>query len=353
RRASRAAGLRTVRAPDEEGLSSAHRLGRRAGGGSQPKQAGARDAQCHRAAGGRRSRDHQARRHRRTGNRARDLAPAQRRGRLPGHGLAAQPVRRWPRGSADRATTPGGAGGMSNALVSIVLPTHNRCRLLPYAIRSVLAQTHTQLELIVVDDNSKDATPEIVRSFHDGRVRYVRNERNLKLPGALNRGFALAEGRFLTWTSDDNLYAPEAIARMVAALEEATCDFVFADYFDFARHDERTGEPLRPRRIRLPDQLKLDERNSVGACFLYTRAVCEAVGAYDTDLFLVEDYDYFIRVAQAGFRIRHLPEALYYFSRHDDSLFCARYAEVKSADVLVRYKNGLLDKRRAASACVD
>ncbi|HZP88958.1 MAG TPA: glycosyltransferase, partial [Burkholderiales bacterium] len=242
---------------------------------------------------------------------------------------------------------------MSDALVSIVLPTYNRGHLLPHAIRSVLCQTHARLELIIVDDNSNDATPEVVRSFQDARIRYVRNERNLKLPGALNRGFALAEGRFLTWTSDDNLYAPEAIARMVAALEEATCDFVFADYFDFARHDERTGEPLRPRRIRLPDQLKLDERNSVGACFLYTRAVCEAVGAYDTDLFLVEDYDYFIRVAQAGFRIRHLPEALYYFSRHDDSLFCARYAEVKSADVLVRYKNGLLDKRRAASACVD
>lgn len=243
---------------------------------------------------------------------------------------------------------------MSDALVSIVLPTHNRSRLLPYAIRSVLAQTHTKLELIVVDDNSNDATPEIVRSFQgDARVRYVRNETNLKLPGALNRGFALAEGRFLTWTSDDNLYAPAAIERMVAALENATCDFVFADYFDFARHDERTGEPLQPRRVKLPDQPKLDERNTLGACFLYTRGVYEAVGAYDPELFLVEDYDYFIRVVQAGFRIRHLPDALYYFSRHDDSLYCARYAEVKSADVLVRYKNGLLDKRRAANACVE
>jgi len=238
-------------------------------------------------------------------------------------------------------------------LVSVVLPTYNRAHLLGHAIRSVLAQTHRNLELIVVDDNSRDATPEVVRGFDDPRIRYLRNEPNLKLPAALNRGFSVARGAFLTWTSDDNLYDPAAIGRMVARLSGGDCDFVYADYFDFARHDERTGEPLAPRRITLPEVLRLDERNSVGACFMYTRGVHERIGEYDTELFLVEDYDYFIRIHKAGFRIRHIPEALYYFSRHDDSLFCARYAEVKSADVLVRYKNGLLDNERARQACVE
>lgn len=242
---------------------------------------------------------------------------------------------------------------MSEPLVSIVLPTYNRAHLLGHAIRSVLAQTHRNLELIVVDDNSKDSTPDVVRGFGDPRVRYVRNDPNLKLPAALNRGFAMAGGEFLTWTSDDNLYATAAVARMVAVLSAGDCDFVYADYFDFARHDERTGEAVAPRRITLPETLRLDERNSVGACFMYTRTVYEAVGGYDPELFLVEDYDYFIRIQKAGFRIRHVPEALYYFSRHDDSLFCARYAEVRSADVLVRYKNGLLDAERAREACIE
>jgi glycosyltransferase involved in cell wall biosynthesis len=241
---------------------------------------------------------------------------------------------------------------VSAPLVSIVLPTYNRAHLLRHAIRSVLEQTHRNLELIVVDDNSKDATPEVVRGFDDERIRYVRNDPNLKLPAALNRGFALARGNFLSWTSDDNLYAATAIAKMLAVFSSGDCDFVYADYFDFARHDKR-GEPISPRRVNLPATLHLEERNSVGACFMYTRQVHERVGAYDTELFLVEDYDYFIRIQKAGFRIRHIPEALYYFSRHDDSLFCARYAEVKSADVLVRYKNGLLDTERAREACVE
>jgi glycosyltransferase involved in cell wall biosynthesis len=242
---------------------------------------------------------------------------------------------------------------LDHTLVSIVLPTYNRAHLLGHAIRSVLSQTHRNLELIVVDDNSKDHTPEVARAFDDPRVHYVRNEHNLKLPGALNKGFALARGRFLTWTSDDNLYAGDAIERMVAALEDGGCDLVFADYFDFLRHDEKTGEPIEPKRVRLPDVLRLEQGNSVGACFLYTRAVYERIGDYDPELFLVEDYDYFIRIQKQGFSIRHIPEPLYYFSRHDDTLYCSRYAEVKSADVLVRYKNGLLDKGRATDVCIE
>lgn len=241
---------------------------------------------------------------------------------------------------------------MSGALVSIVLPTYNRAGLLGHAIRSVLAQTHRELELIVVDDNSKDETPEVVRSFDDARIRYVRNERNLKLPGALNKGFALAQGQFLTWTSDDNLYAPEAVERMVSLLRADHCDLVFADYYEFARHDETTGAPLHLHPIALPATPRFEERNSIGACFLYSRAVYERIGDYDTELFLVEDYDYFIRIRNAGFSMRHIAEPLYYFSRHDDALFCSRFAEVQAAGVLVRYKNALLDKDKAAQACV-
>jgi glycosyltransferase involved in cell wall biosynthesis len=237
-------------------------------------------------------------------------------------------------------------------LVSIVLPTYNRAPLLGRAIQSVLRQTYANLELIVVDDNSQDETPAVVRSFDDPRIRYVRNEENLKLPRGLNKGFSLSKGTFLSWTSDDNLYAGDAIAKMAAVLQRGTCDFVFADYFHFSELDDKSGLPLDTKHVKLPAILRLEERNSVGACFLYTRAVYDAVGLYDPELFLIEDYDYFIRI-QKLFRIGHIPEALYYFRRHEDALFCSRYAEVKAADVLVRYKNGLLDKGRAADACVE
>ena len=236
---------------------------------------------------------------------------------------------------------------MSQPLVSIVLPTYKRAHLLAQAMRSVLGQTYAHLELIVVDDNSPDDTAEVVASFDDARIRYVKNEPNLKLPRALNRGFAMARGDYLTWTSDDNLLAPTAVERMVDALAGGACDFVYADYWLFSETDA-DGRPVDPQHDRLPDTLRLDQGNHIGACFLYTRALYEAVGDYDPELFLVEDYDYFLRAARR-FRFCHIAEPLYYFRRDDATLYCSRFPEVKASDVLVRFKNGAIDAAGAAA----
>lgn len=236
---------------------------------------------------------------------------------------------------------------LQSNLVSIVLPTYKRAHLLPHAIRSVLAQTYPNWELIVVDDNSPDNTPEVIKSFDDKRIRYVRNEPNLKLPRALNKGFALARGDYLTWTSDDNLFADNAIEKMVARLQAGDCDFAYSDYWLFSEEDAE-GRPLNIHHDKLPGQLQLEKGNHIGACFMYTRKVYEEVGEYDPELFLVEDYDYFLRAAQR-FRFCHISQPLYYFRRDDDTLYLSRFAEVKASDVLVRFKNGVID----SDACAD
>lgn len=240
---------------------------------------------------------------------------------------------------------------MTTPLVSIVLPTYKRAHLLGQAMRSVLDQTHGNLELIVVDDNSPDDTAQVVAGFDDPRVRYVRNDPNLKLPRALNRGFSLARGDYLTWTSDDNLFATNAIEKMLAALASGEADFVYADYWQFSELDAE-GRPIAPQHERLPDTLRLERGNHIGACFLYTRKLYETVGDYDPDLFLVEDYDYFLRAARQ-FRFIHIAEPLYYFRRDDATLYVSRFAEVKASDLLVRVKNGVLDARAAAATLTD
>ncbi len=239
---------------------------------------------------------------------------------------------------------------LDKPLVSIVLPTYKRAHVLPHAINSVLNQTYTNLELVIVDDNSPDDTLEVVKSFNDPRIHYLKNEPNLKLPRALNRGFSLARGDYLTWTSDDNIYAPTAIEKMVDTLVSEKCDFVYADYYHFVDLDANF-QPIAPRHIRLPSQVQLERYNHIGACFLYTRMLYEKIGDYDPALFLVEDYDYFMRIATL-FTMHHRPEPLYYFRRDDETLFCSRYSEIKALDVLVRYKNGLLDEQTALEAVI-
>jgi len=203
-----------------------------------------------------------------------------------------------------------------NPRISIVLPVYNGARYLREALESCIAQTFTLWELIAVDDCSKDETPLILAEYaaRDPRIRVVRNAENRKLPGSLNIGFAEARGEYLTWTSDDNLYRPEALAAMVSFLDEnQRVDIVYADYALIDEQGESRAE------VRVDEPAALAYRNPVGACFLYRRVVHEELGGYDTALFLVEDFDFFLR-ASAKFRLEPLHRVLYLAREHGGSL---------------------------------
>ena len=85
---------------------------------------------------------------------------------------------------------------------------YNGEQYLTQAIGSCLQQTYKNIELIIVNDCSTDATLSIAKSFadNDSRVKVITNEINKRLPASLNIGHNIAKGEFLTWTSDDNLY---------------------------------------------------------------------------------------------------------------------------------------------------
>lgn len=200
--------------------------------------------------------------------------------------------------------------------VTIVLPTYNGECYLAQAIESCLSQTLSDWELIVVDDASTDGTPEIIAGFcaRDARIRSVRHQVNRKLPGALNTGFALAKGNLLTWTSDDNSYRPSALQTMLEFLgHHPEVDAVYTDYTVIDDCDTVTEQ------IRVLDPVYLVRENVAGPCFLYRRTVHECVGSYDEELFLVEDYDFWLRVA-ARFHMMPLHQDLYLYRRHQSSL---------------------------------
>jgi len=99
--------------------------------------------------------------------------------------------------------------------VTIVLPTFNGSRYIRQSIESCLNQTYRNIELIIIDDGSTDNTIEIINSYRDDRLRLIQFEENLGHIAALNYGFSVSTGDFLTWTSDDDYYALDAISQMV------------------------------------------------------------------------------------------------------------------------------------------
>lgn len=203
------------------------------------------------------------------------------------------------------------------ALVSIVLPVYNGERYLRESIDSVIAQTYQNWELLILDDCSTDSSALIAKEYvsQDKRIKYYKNESNLKLPGNLNRGFSLATGDYLTWTSDDNRYKPQAIECMVNTLASNNGDFTFAS----CRVIDENGNEIEYIMVSENSKKVIVGANPVGACFMYTRRAYESVGEYDPNLTLVEDFDYWQRIF-SKFGAITISEILYEYRWHPGAL---------------------------------
>ena len=116
---------------------------------------------------------------------------------------------------------------MEQALISVILPAYNAERFLNKAIDSILAQTYTNFELIILNDGSTDRTESIILSYKDPRIRYVKNESNLKLIKTLNKGIDLARGKYIARMDADDISLPTRFEKEIEYMEShPTCGVV-------------------------------------------------------------------------------------------------------------------------------
>jgi len=215
--------------------------------------------------------------------------------------------------------------------VSVVLPVHyvNRAWL-TQSIQSVLGQDYKNLELIVVNDEATEDIDELVKSL--GVHKYIKNDRNRKLPYSLNRGFERADGGFHTWTSADNYMLPGMIFRLVREMESRkeiaiACARMKPQADDGKLLDEIPGYIRAAKAADCVAGSPTVERkytffSTIGACFLYKSEVWERLGGYDESLHGTEDYDFWIR-ASRHYIIGQIPweEPAYYVYRiHQNSM---------------------------------
>ncbi|WP_160735630.1 glycosyltransferase [Altericroceibacterium endophyticum] len=243
------------------------------------------------------------------------------------------------------------ANAANAPLVSMVLPVYNGARYLVEALDSIFAQSFRDFELIAVDDCSRDDTPKILQDYADrhDNMRILTNRVNSKLPASLNNGFAEARGSLFTWTSDDNILHPDMLTELVKiAQEEPEKDIFHADYRIIDEHGHHralvpAGTPADLLRV-----------NAVGACFLYRRKVDEVLHGYDEKLFGIEDYDFWLRAMQAGFRFRPIHRELYFYRRHDQSLTDrrARHIQALATQALLPVVRSLPHAPQRASAYI-
>jgi glycosyltransferase involved in cell wall biosynthesis len=177
-------------------------------------------------------------------------------------------------------------------LVSVIIPTYNRARLLAQALESVHAQTHAPLEMIVVDDGSTDDTEAIARKFG---VCYIRQER-AGAAAARNRGVTASHGQFLQFLDSDDLLSPRKIEQQVAYLRDH--DEARAVYGDSVQFHHPDPNHIRTRLVGTPrDKLRWHLANLRALCLTaaprWRRR--ETIGPWDCALSAGQEWDYILR----------------------------------------------------------
>lgn len=216
---------------------------------------------------------------------------------------------------------------MKSPKISIVLPCYNGAKMLGSAIESILAQTFQDWELIVVNDCSTDNTLEVAQLYadKDARVRVVSNKKNSKLPATLNHGFREARGEYWTWTSDDNLLLPNFCQEMNDYLDShPEVGFVVSD----EQHIDEAGNIMYANRMPHNLSLILPINNYIGASFMYRAEIARKIGEYRVDLFLVEDYEYFLRLNDVC-GVGVISKELYQYRIHPGSLSATRQRDIQ------------------------
>jgi GT2 family glycosyltransferase len=183
--------------------------------------------------------------------------------------------------------------------VSVIIPTYNRADYLSLALASVLAQSLSPAEIIVVDDGSTDHTANVIDSFGSS-VRYVRHEHNRGVSAARNSGLEAARGELIAWLDADDLWEPNFLASVIPVLESE--EGVDGVYTGLMRIDA-DGNLLPQSSQRVEPSAELHSALAQD-CFIQTstfvaRKCCyDRVGPFDPQFSICEDYDMFLRLAE-------------------------------------------------------
>ena len=198
---------------------------------------------------------------------------------------------------------------MPNPLVSVVIPSYNRAQYIAETIESVLAQTYTNIEVIVIDDGSTDNTREAVAPYVP-RVQYVWQE-NSERGASRNHGLRLAKGEFIAFLDSDDLWTPEKLEEDLRVFEENPNAGVLYSDLDLIDSEGRQLKTLKRNGYtgNVTEQLLTDNFVSIGA-HLIRRSFADQVGGFreERELSGSEDWEFWVRLSCVT-EFAYLPKA--------------------------------------------
>jgi len=200
--------------------------------------------------------------------------------------------------------------------VTVFIPVYNREQYVGEAIESILAQTFSDLEILLVDDGSTDHSVEKIRSFSDKRIRLVCNEGNLGIPKTRNKGVELARGQYIAMLDSDDRAYPERLEKQVAFLDSHPD---YAQVGSWCRMMDAQGHPLKriKRQPIFPDDI---HAQFLFRCAMSNRSIMARTAilqeyGYRNDFPRCQDYELHVRLAKK-YKLGNIPECLVYGRIH-------------------------------------
>lgn len=204
--------------------------------------------------------------------------------------------------------------------VSILMPAYNAGKLINEAINSILDQTHSNWELLVLDDGSTDDTFQKANAFGDERIQVTLNESNLGYLKSCNKLFEMASGEYITFLDADDTCSKHRLEKCLAKIAISGADFLTTDHARFWDNGKRenVNQPVDFSKLSTDPNFY---PSICGATIFAKKALVEKVGGYNSifDKMGAEDYHWLFRLSLAG-KGSHLSEPLYQYRQHEGQI---------------------------------
>ena len=199
--------------------------------------------------------------------------------------------------------------------ISVIMPAYNTEKYIKEAIDSILEQTFADFEFIIIDDGSTDSTAEIIRSYHDCRIKYIKNVKNAGIVFSLNRGLDIARGEYIARMDADDISLPKRFEKQTAYMDEHLDIAVCGTAIEMFCDNKVIGRRFPSSE---PEKLKEDLFFSCGVAHpsvMMRKTEIVGLGGYDPMFNGMEDYELWCRVAEK-YRLTVLPEVLLRYRIH-------------------------------------
>ena len=224
---------------------------------------------------------------------------------------------------------------MEQSLISIITVTRNRGALLKRCIDSVLGQTYQNIEHIIVDGASTDNTDEVIASYSDKRLIYIKLETNLSVSESAYIGFTKSKGKYITFLDSDDEYLPTKVEKQYQLIENLPNDYGMV-YCWMSYYDDKTNKLLKIHDPQLRgfvgDETVEKPVVSGTPTFFIKRFVFQELGGWRNDAGIISDWEFSARLCQK-WKVDYVPESLvnvyinHEYQRMSDSAYYSNYCQ--------------------------